>query len=35
VRNRGPVVDELVTALEAYRQAYVQRNTAPVMGRPR
>jgi len=35
VQNRGRVVDELVKALEAYRQAYVQRNAAPLLGRTR
>ena len=32
VENRGRVVDELVKALEAYRQAYVQRSAAPLLG---
>jgi branched-chain amino acid aminotransferase len=35
VQNRGPVVDELVKALENYRQGYIQRNATPLLGQPR
>lgn len=35
VQNRGQVVDELVKALENYRQAYIQRNATPLLGQRR
>jgi branched-chain amino acid aminotransferase len=34
VRNEGNVVDPLVRALEGYRQEYVKRNAAPMIGQP-
>jgi branched-chain amino acid aminotransferase len=35
VQNRGTVVDELVKALEDFRQAYVKRHATPVLGQLR
>jgi len=35
VENRGTVVDELVKALENYRQAYVKRHASTLLGQPR
>jgi branched-chain amino acid aminotransferase len=35
VQSKGAVVDELVKALGSYRQAYVKRNTAPLLGQLR
>jgi branched-chain amino acid aminotransferase len=35
IHNRGSVVDRLVKALEEYRQEYVKRNLAPLIGQSR
>jgi branched-chain amino acid aminotransferase len=35
IKNRGTVVDKLVTALEEFRAQYVKRNAAPVLGSAR
>jgi len=35
VQTRGTVVDELVKALEHYRQAYVKRHASTLLGQPR
>jgi branched-chain amino acid aminotransferase len=35
VQSRGSVVDELVRTLGSYRQAYVKRNSAPLLGQVR